>query len=191
MESQWREINKSLNFYKILLLVTSCSVVVCLIIALGQAFARPTVVLKDKAAHCFVEAEKASIEMTDGDISQFVKNWVIERYEWKKLNEAELIQSLMPFTSDGLLEKIKTQFAKGPEKEFVAKGVSQYVPEKSIAVTLADDHVTVSFDRILRVSGVPVIDPAQMSLTLVKGTKSRINPYGIYVNGITEYSSGR
>lgn len=180
--------NRSLQFFKLLSFLGAASVVLCLIITIGGAFSNPTVIIKSKLENCFVEANRASIEITNDDISRFVQNWIVNRYEWQTLNEDQLIRNISPFTTNGLLSKIQEQFRTGAEKEFKDKAVSQYV-SKNIRVDLTDNKVVATFDRILRVSGVPLIDPAQMSFTLVKGTKTKLNPLGIYVNGITEHKT--
>ncbi len=187
-ENQWKELNRTLNFYKLLALLSGSAVVLSLIMTLGGAFSNPIVVMKNETEHCFVNAQKEAVEITDGDVTEFVRNWVVARYEWDALNEDKLIRSLTPFTSEGLLQKIRDQFRSGAEKEFKEKQVSQYV-SKNIRVKLSDNQVLVSFDRILRVNNIPLIDPAQMSFVLVRGTKSKVNPLGIYVNGITEHKS--
>ncbi|MGE4107375.1 MAG: hypothetical protein AB7F66_09190 [Bacteriovoracia bacterium] len=187
-ENQWKELNRTLNFYKLLALISGSAALLCLIMTIGGAFSNPIVVMKNETEHCFVKANKEAIDITDNDVTEFVRDWVVTRYEWETLNEEKLIRSLSPFTSEGLLQKIREQFRSGAEKEFKEKQVSQYV-SKSIRVKLADKQVLVNFDRILRVNNIPLIDPAQMSFTLVRGTKSKVNPQGIYVNGITEHKS--
>lgn len=187
-ENQWKEINRNLQFYKLLALLGACGTIISLIMSAFGAFSNPVVVLKDGTQNCFVNAKRASVEVTDDDISEFIKKWVANRYEWEDLDEEELIRNLSPFTSEGLLAKIREQFKKGPEKEFKDKAVTQYV-SKNIQFSFTNDKVTATFDRVLRLSGVPLIDPAQISFSLVRGTKTRLNPQGIYVNGITEHSS--
>ncbi len=155
---------------------------------MAGAFSNPLVVMKNDTEHCFVHGEKKAVEISDQDVIQFIRNWVVTRYEWKALQEDQLIRSLEPFTSEGLLQKVREQFKNGPEKEFKEKKVSQYV-SKFIDVSLADNKVVASFDRILRINEVPLIDPAQMTFTLVQGSKTKVNPQGIYVNGITEHKS--
>lgn len=152
------------------------------------AISDPIVVLKDKTENCFVEAKRSSVEVTDGDIVTFVRTWIVNRYEWEKLDEEQLVRSLSPMTSEGLISKIREQFRNGPEKEFKDKAVIQYV-SKDIRVNLSKNTVVASFDRIVRVNGIPLVDPAEMEFSLVRGTKTKQNPHGIYVNGITEHKS--
>lgn len=159
-----------------------------MIITIGGAFSNPVVVLKDKTENCFVDSKRASVEVTDGDIIAFIQKWVVNRFEWDAINEEQLIRNLSPTTSEGLLLKIREQFKNGPEKEFKDKAVTQYV-SKDIRVNLSKDTVVATFDRIVRVGGIPLVDPAQMEFSLVRGTKTKLNPFGIYVNGITEHKA--
>ena len=187
-ENQWKEINRNLQFYKILALLAACSVLASVVISALGAFSNPTVVLKNDTEHCFLNAKRESVEVTDNDIIDFVQRWVVNRYEWSNLNEDELIRNLAPYTSEGLLGKIRDQFKNGAEKEFKEKTIRQDI-SKNILVSISDNKVTAVFDRILRLNGIPLVDPAQLGFSLVKGTKTRLNPHGIYVNGITEYSA--
>ncbi len=144
--------------------------------------------MKDKATNCFVEAKRSSIEVTDDDVVEFVRQWIVNRFEWERLSEDALVRNLSATTTEGLLSKVREQFKSGAEKEFKDKSVAQYV-SKNIRVDLAQNKVVASFDRILRVNGIPLIDPAELRLSLVQGTKTRLNPHGIYVNGVTEHKS--
>lgn len=159
-----------------------------MVIALGGAFSKPIVVFKDKFESCFAEGSRGTVEITDNDISEFIKRWIVIRFQWDSINEERLIKNISPFTTEGLLSKIREQFRTGAEKEFKDKSVSADV-SKNIRITLTKDKVIAQFDRIIRIGGVPLVDPAEMSFSLVEGTKTKFNPYGIYINGITEHKT--
>lgn len=154
------------------------------------ALSDPIVVLKDKTSNCFVEATRTNVDVTDDDIVEFVQKWIVNRYEWDALNEELLIRNLSTTTSEGLLSRIRDQFKGGAEKEFKDKAVTQYV-SKNIRVTLTKNKVVATFDRILRLNDIPLINPAEIEVSLIRGTKTTHNPFGIYVNGITEYKANQ
>ena len=186
--NQWKDLNRSVSFYKLLSVIAACAVVICLFIMMIQSLSNPIVVMKSNTENCFVDATRMSADPTDTDVANFIRKWVSVRYEWTKLGEDQLVRDLTPYTTEGLLVKVRESFKSGAEKEFKDKSVSQYV-SKEIKVDLTSDKVVATFDRILRLNDIPLIDPAQISFALVRGSKTRMNPQGIYVNGITEYKA--
>ena len=56
----------------------------------------------------------------------------------------------------------------------------------NIQPTVTEEKAQVTFDRIIRVEGVPVLAPMELEFELIKGKATRWNPQGLYINGITQ-----
>ena len=90
-------------------------------------------------------------------------------------------------SNDGLVQKImETQtrkFGKVHEKK-IAQDLA------FVKVHVSDDHVTATFLRILTVEGIPLVVPTELTFSLIEGRRTRFNPMGVYVSGITESENG-
>ncbi len=118
-------------------------------------------------------------------VEEFVKKFLHIRYEWDKLNPQAKRQSLSPIVTSALQQKLFKLLTHLKNKEFQGKETSQAIVNVEVSVT--KEKVVASFDKLLRLEGVPIPVPTTLSLHIIQGTPNIWNPIGLLVNGVIEH----
>jgi hypothetical protein len=145
----------------------------------------PFVVVLNHKERIWVESEKKDVPIEHEEVVEIIKRFIEKRYQWKKLNLDEVLHHIQPITTSGLLEKIKDDLLLFIKNDLSKKKFEQAVA--NIDVKISDNAVIASFDRVIRVDGLPLVAPLQLSLELIRGNRTRFNPIGLYINGIIEH----
>ena len=169
---QWRSLNVILKAYKIIGLILG-------IVTIGQTsiifyliYKPPIVVaLKDGIKH-FYYPEKSNGIMEAKDVQRFVSDYLHLRYGGGE----NIIRDIEPLTTPPFLKKEKKAIIK---KEVIAQAVA------NVNVEVTDKSTIASFDRILRVKGIPIVVPTKASFRIVKDAPTRWNPRGLYIDGVS------
>lgn len=159
--------------------------------------ANPIVVTDSCGEKIFHEGKREQIKITDEDVKAFIVTWISLRYTWKEYDPDKISKSIAPLSTDGLQEKLNAVLGRQKAQNSAPPGSSpassqdqrtQKIEESvtNIEVTLTEHDALASFDRIVRINGIPVILPSQVSLQIVQGAATRWNRLGLYVNGIIE-----
>lgn len=161
------------------------------------ATANPVVVTESCGEKTFFEGKREKLKITDEDVTTFIERWVTLRYSWSEFNAEKIIKAIAPLTTDGLQERLKDLLGKKAPANAKAGTTTQATPalkDQQIAehvaelqVTLSDHEAVAAFDRIVRINGIPVILPSQVSLQIIQGPVTRWNRLGLYVNGVIEH----
>ena len=183
----WTDVNSLLRTHKLFNLGL---ILVCLlqlfIIAL-MYFADPIVVIKEDGKQHYFAGRKTSLPISEEAVEEFVERFLRVRYEWNALDPKAKRRSLSPVVTDGLQEKLFKLLTHLKDKEFQGKKTSQSIVNVEVSVT--KEKVVASFDKLLRIEGVPIPVPTTVSLNIIKGTPNVWNPIGLLVNGIIEHQS--
>ena len=180
------------NLIRILKLATMSlgALVVALIIAIVAVSLRPPLVVVDKLGHHdFYPASHENVQLTPEDIATFSKGFLDALYVWSDFAAGTLRSSVSPFVDADLLEKIVDAQSSRYSKELKGKKLEEALT--FVKVDVLSDRVVCHMDRVLKINGLPLVIPTELSLSMIQGAKTRINPMGIYIVGITEHEGAR
>ena len=181
----WMDLNSVLRFHK---LINAGALLVCLaqtVVILSLIFSDPVVVKESDGRLTYMMGIKAAVPINEQVVEDFVYKFLKIRYEWQELDPSSMAKSLQPVVTDGLSKKLYGLFAHLKDKEFEGKDVSQSIVNVKIEVT--KEQVAASFDKLLKIEGIPIPVPTTVSLNIIRGSSNRWNPVGLYVNGIKEH----
>ena len=178
-------INTSLVFHKYAALGSLCVSLVLSIVVFLQANQDPIVVIDRGEKRDYMMGDKESYNLTEEDVKAFVVSYVKNRYTWEEFVPREIVGRLSCITTKGFKKKIEKMLGNLKHEGKESERVEQYVA--FIRPRLEEGRSFVSFDRILRINGIPLATPGEISLDIIRGARTACNPIGLYVNGITEY----
>ncbi len=183
----WTDVNSLLRTHKLLNLGLISVCILQLFIIATMYFADPIVVIKEDGKQRYFAGRKTSLPISEEAVEEFVEGFLRVRYEWNKLDPKAKQKSLSPIVTDGLQKKMFKLLTHLKDKEFQGKETSQAIV--NIKVNVTKEKVVASFDKLLRIEGVPIPVPTTVSLNIIKGTPNIWNPIGLLVNGVIEHQS--
>lgn len=146
---------------------------------------RQVVVLaSDQESFYFVQKSTDS-EIKEVDVKKFVHKFIDNYYNWAELDPDKILVSVAPLVTEGFRDNTAPVLKVRKDKEFLGKKVQQSVA--GIKVIVNKDSTVATFDVVLRVEGIPLVVPMQVSFQLAMGEKTDWNPIGIYINSLTEH----
>ena len=181
----WTDINALLRTHK---LINLGLVAVCVlqVFVIGWMYvADPIVVIKEGTRQQYLAGQRANLPISEVAVEEFVRKFLHIRYEWDKLDPQAKRQSLTPIVTTGLQKKLFKLLTHLKDKEFQSKETSQAIV--NIKVNVTKEKVVASFDKLLRLEGVPIPVPTTLSLHIIRGTPNVWNPIGFLVNGVIEH----
>ncbi|MBX9765897.1 MAG: hypothetical protein K2X47_01380 [Bdellovibrionales bacterium] len=181
--NQWVVLNRLLFIYKAAgaALAALCFVlgVVCLVLANQD----PIVVVASERDHIFLMGQRKDVDIQERDVSRFIERYVRLYYEWPTLEPDKVISHLAPFITNEFRSSALDFLKVRKQRDFGGKAIRQDITGMKVEIT--KNSTVAIFDVILRVDGIPLVVPTQMSFQLVQGTATESNPLGLYVNGTT------
>ena len=181
----WTDINALLHTHK---LINLGLIAVCVmqVFVIGWMYvADPIVVIKDGEQQQYLAGKRASLPISEASVEEFVKKFLRIRYEWDNLDPQAKQKSLSPITTSGLRQKLFKLLTYLKNNEFQGKETSQAIVNIKVSVT--KEKIVASFDKLLRLAGVPIPVPTTVSMHIIQGTPNVWNPVGLLVNGIIEH----
>ena len=103
---QWAIINKTLMIYKVGVISISTVALGLLVAVFCLAFADPIVVVKDGDNKEVYQSKRQEVKVTDQDIKNFVKEFVVLRYVWKEFNPQKTVKMIEPLTTPNFRRKL-------------------------------------------------------------------------------------
>ena len=183
----WTDINALLHTHK---LINLGLIAVCVmqVFVIGWMYvADPIVVIKDGEQQQYLAGQRSSLPISEAAVEEFVRKFLHIRYEWSELDPQAKKRSLSPIVTNGLQQKLFKLLMHLKDKEFQGKETSQAIVNIKVSVT--KEKVVASFDKLLRLEGVPIPVPTTVSLHIIQGTPNIWNPIGLLVNGVIEHQS--
>ena len=177
---QWAALNNSVHTLKILCLALAALLAASLAYTGYVATLPPVVIEKDGGAR-YASRRAEDDEPTTKDIEAFVGRFIEASYGLKT-GKTKRAPNIRAFVTEDFFELAD----KRRQKE--AGDVSQYVG--NIRVSVTQEEITATFDRIIRIKGIPMVSPMQVSLQLLQEAPNESNPWGLYVNGMVVHEGG-
>lgn len=181
----WTDINSLLRTHKMISfgLMTVC---ILQVLVIGWLYAAdPIVVIKTGKQQQYLTGKRTNLPISEEVVEELVRKFLRIRYEWDKLDPQAKQKSLSPIVISGLQQKLFKFLTHLKNKEFQGKETSQAIVNVKVSVT--KEKVVASFDKLLRLAGVPIPVPTTLSLHIIKGTANIWNPIGLLVNGVIEH----
>ncbi|MBY0315635.1 MAG: hypothetical protein K2Q26_08955 [Bdellovibrionales bacterium] len=185
VHSQWVSLNRLLTFYRFMSVAMFFIALITWVMMAFFLLKDPVVVILGKTTKTWVQGQKKSVPIETEDIIETVKKFIEGRYEWKKLNWQDMRYRLFPVVTQGLFDKLEADVSLFLKKEFSKKPFEQTVA--NILVQVSEKSITATFDRIIRLDGLPLVAPLTLTLSLSRGSMTPENPIGLYINGIIEH----
>ncbi len=180
----WRAQEKVIHFYQRLSFALSGVAAVLLIFAIAATFRDPIVVVKSDATQEFYPSERLFAPIGKSDVEGFSRRFLAALYVWSGFSGEKIAKEITPFAESGLVTKVVDSQVQKYGREFKDKKLSQAITFLSIEVL--DDRVVCRFDRVLKIENIPLVIPTEVTLSMLKGSQTALNPMGIYISGITE-----
>lgn len=156
-------------------------IVVIVAVSLQDPF---VVIWEEGGKKTYALARRKADSITESDIQSFMLAFLRQLLEWEKLDTDAILHQVSPLVTQGLLERLKQELTQKTEKEFRGKLLSQAITNVKIIVTEKD--VIATFDKVIRIDGIPLVVSSEIAFNLIRGSQSRWNPMGLYVNGMIE-----
>lgn len=180
----WKAQENMIRFYKLLSIGLGSVVLLLLVFVLATFFRDPIVVVKNGAAQEFYPSKRAKTEIEKADVEAFSKRFLTALYVWSEFNGQKLSREIAPLAEEVLIPKIVDAQTQKYGKQFKDKKLSQAIT--FVHVEVMDDRVVCRFDRVLKIEGIPLVIPTEVSFAMLQGSQTDLNPMGIYVSGISE-----
>jgi len=180
---QWSALNRILFIYKAAGASLAALCLMLGILAIVLAGRKPIVAVVSEGDSLYLFGHRADVPLNEANIKRFVERYVKLAYEWEVLNPEKITQDISPLVTDDFRVN-KLAFLKNrKEKDFAGKTIAQDVSGLKVQVT--KESTIAVFDVVLRVEGIPLIVPTQVSFQLTRGNQTQWNPVGLYINGET------
>lgn len=180
----WEAQENMIHFYRLLAIGLGVVVSLLFVLVLVIYFRDPIVVIKGQSTQEFYSSNRARASIEKADVEAFVKRFLTALYVWPDFNTERTIKEISPFSEDGFVAKAVDVQSQKYGKELKGKKLAQAIT--FVDVNVLEDRVVCKFDRILKVEGIPIVIPTEVTLAMIQGSQTQVNPMGIYVSGITE-----
>lgn len=184
---KWSYLHRTERFHKRIILSLLGIICVLVLVVLLARNTKPLVVERDHLIFRALSVEKSEIKPTKEALAELVTEFLKARYEWESFAPQTIIKKLEPFTTEDLRFKFLEEFGKKSFQNKPGESVEQSIAR--IKPDISDKAILASFDRILRINGIPVVVPTEISLLLSEGPKTFFNPLGLYINGLIEHEN--
>ena len=182
---KWTYMQKNQQFQKRVIMSLMGLVGILAMIVILNGNDTPLVVERENLFYRPLSAERVDIKPTNESVAELVTEFIKVRYEWDSFQPQVIVKKLEPYTTESLREKLLEEFGKKGFQNKPGESIEQSVSR--IRPDISEKAVLATFDRILRINGVPVVVPTEVSLLLSEGPKTFFNPMGLYINGLIEH----
>lgn len=180
----WTAQENMIHFYRMLAIGLGVLAVILLVFATVASFRDPIVVIRSNAGQEFHPSSRASMSIEKQDVESVTRRFLDALYVWPEFSSQALAKGLGPYVEDALVEKIVETQAQKFGKDFKGKKLAQEIT--FVKVNVLDDRVVCTFDRVLKIEGIPLVIPTEVTLSMLRGSSTRENPMGVFVSGILE-----
>ena len=184
---RWAFMQKNQQFQKRIILGLLGLIGILLLMIMFAVNDTPLVVERDNLVYRSLNVEKSNVKPTKESVAMLVTEFIQARYEWANFEPQAILKRLEPYTTEALRTKLLEEFGKKGVENKPRDSIEQSVAR--VRPDISDKAVLATFDRILRINGVPVVVPTEVSLLLSEGPKTYFNPMGLYINGVIEHDS--
>lgn len=180
----WTAQENLIHFYRVLSMGLGSLALVLLVVAVAFGFRDPIVVVRSEVDKEFFVSQRAPVSIEKSDVENVTKRFLDALYVWPQFSGQTLAKEIAPYAEDALIEKIVEAQSLKYGKDFKGKKLAQEI--SFVKVKVMEDRVVCSFDRILKIEGIPLVIPTEVTLSVLRGSSTRENPMGVFVSGILE-----
>ncbi|MBX3033547.1 MAG: hypothetical protein KF865_06440 [Bdellovibrionaceae bacterium] len=180
----WTAQENLIHFYRLLSIGLAGIAIGMAVIAGILGFQDPIVVVKSEEAQEFFNSRRAPVSIEKKDVESITRRFLDALYVWPEFNGQALAKEIAPYAEDALVGKIVETQALKYGKDFKGKKLAQEI--SFVKVDVLEDRVVCTFDRILKIEGIPLVIPTEVTLSMLRGSSTRENPMGVFVSGILE-----
>ena len=180
----WTAQENLIHFYRLLSAGLGGLAIVLLVTAIAFGFRDPIVVVKSQAAQEFFPSQRAPVSIEKQDVEAISRRFLDALYVWREFSGQALTKEIAPYVEEALIGKIVDSQSLKYGKDFKGKKLAQEI--SFVKVEVLEDRVVCTFDRILKIEGVPLVIPTEVTLSMLRGSSTRENPMGVFVSGIVE-----
>lgn len=180
----WTAQENTIHFYRMLAIGLGALAIFLLIFAAVASFRDPIVVIRSNAGQEFHPSARAPMSIEKKDVENVTRRLLDALYVWPEFNAQALTKGLSPYVEDALVGKIVETQAQKFGKDFKGKKLAQEIT--FVKVNVLEDRVVCTFDRVLKIEGIPLVIPTEVTLSMLRGSSTRENPMGVFVSGILE-----
>lgn len=185
----WMAQENLLHFYRLLTAGLGLLATFMLVLMVVLYFRDPIVVIKSGSKREFYSSSRAQVPLEKSDVEDLTRQFLEALYVWPEFREDILAKEISPFAEEELVTKVIATQASKFGKILKEKKLAQSIA--FVKVTVLEDRVVAKFLRILLIEGVPLAVPAEVTLSVIQGAPTRLNPLGVYVGGILEHEGGK
>ncbi len=185
----WTAQEKVLHLYKMVASSLGVLVFLLLIGMMALNSQNPIVVVRSEDGQEYYPSQRLRAPPEKADVEAFVKRYLANLYTWKEFSGEKIARQIAPFSDEQLVSKVLDAQNQRYVKELKGKKLAQAIT--FVEVEVLADRVTCRFDRVLKIEGIPLVIPTEVTLSMIQGDQTNLNPVGIYVTGITESDSGK
>lgn len=180
----WEAQENTIHLYKLISLTLGA----ILLSAVGfigiSYFKNPIVILQSDSKIEYYPTIRKPIEVGKAEVEAFTKRFLSALYVWPDYKADRIQKEVDPFVEEELLVKLIEVQNQKYTKDLKDKKLSQAIT--FVEVDVLNDKVVARFDRVLKLEGVPLVVPTEISLSMIKGPATSLNPMGIYITGVIE-----
>lgn len=180
----WTAQENLIHFYRVICVALGGLAVILLVVAVAFGFRDPIVVVKSQSEQEFFVSLRAPVSIEKKDVEKVTRRFLDALYVWPEFSAQALTKEITPYAEEALVEKIIEKQALKYGKDFKGKKLAQEIT--FVSVEVLEDRVVCSFDRILKIEGIPLVIPTEVTLSMLRGNSTRENPMGVFVSGILE-----
>ncbi len=185
----WKAQEKVLHLYRVASLALAAVTILVISFLIAERFRNPVVIVRSQTAQEFYPTERKPAQIEKSDVETFTKQFLANLYAWKDFDGSKIARAIAPFSEDALVAKVVDAQSQRYVKELKGKRLAQAIT--FVEVKVLEDRVNCRFDRVLKIEGIPLVIPTEVSLSLVQGEQTYFNPMGIYVTTIAENSNAK
>jgi hypothetical protein len=183
--NQWLAVNKELKLYQ--LATAFLALVVLFLILLVFLVLNPDpIVISDQSPKEYRIGKYIATGPTQEDVQIFLTEFIRLRYQMTNGEIDKTVGNIRPLSTEGYIQALLKEVKEGVSGGGVAN-VDQYAA--NIETIVNEKEALAKFDKIIRINGIPLLVPTEMSFQLIRTKPTKWNPYGILVNGVIEHEN--
>ncbi len=185
----WMAQENQIQLFRMLSIALGVVATAILGVAIVLCFRDPIVILKGPDTQDFYPSNRKSVPIEKSDVETFAKRFLAAMYVWNDFDGMRIGKEIQPFAEDNLVLKVVDGQTQRYVKDLKGKKLAQSLA--FVEVEILADKVVCRFDRVLKIEGIPLVIPTEVTLTMITGSATRLNPMGIYVAGVTEHERAK
>jgi len=182
---QWLGMNREVKTLKIAVLFLATLTLILAIFTIFALNLAPIVIKETDNERIHYVGERDVSAPNVDDVKEFLRKFIVYRFEFHSNKLESTLKNITPFSTQGYLAALTGDFKKDFSDKEKIGSIEQYVA--NIKVIVSEKEVLATFDKIVRINGVPLVVPTEASFQVVKDSPSRFNPFGILINGVVEH----